>query len=268
MPGTYPGGFYTPGQVGFGDGAPLPLLNNLTDEQAKLLAKYDPKQIIDGSRYDTKYAVAGTAVNGSDVFFFTQQVGQQDQLINNSAVTFQKTKAMTNMVQSSQLERGTTMIVTSIQCMIAIPNNLDFSLQSSGNTTLPNVTGTAVGATTSLAGVLGGGLWAAIAKQGYIELTVGPNRFEAGPLIQFPSEFGASGFNAAVQTGTVVATDIPVIDGVVNNGFGFARQLLVPRTIEPGQNFNVKLNFFNLFTPSRNIDIQIILRGLELRDIA
>lgn len=264
----YPGGFFSPQQVGFGDGAPLPLLNNLTPEQAALLAKYDMKQIIDGCRYDTKYAVAGTAVNGSDIFFFTQQVGQQDQLVNNSAVTFQKTKAMTNMVQSGQLERGTTMIVTSIQCMVSIPNNLDQTLQGSGNTTLPLITGLAEAATTATSGVLAGGLWSAICKQGYVELTVGPNRFEAGPMIQFPSEFGASGFNAAVQNGTVVATDIPVIDGVVNNGFGFARQLLVPRTIEPGQNFNVKLNFFNLFNPSRNFEIQVLLRGLELRDIA
>lgn len=267
MPG-YPGGFYTPGQVGFGDDAPLPLLNNLTEAQARLLAQYDPKQIIDGSRYDTKYAVAGTAVNGSDVKFFANQVGQQDQLINNSAVTFQKTLAMTNMVQASQLEKGTTFIVTSIQAMISLPNNLDQTLQASGNTTLPLITGLAEAAVTATSGVLAGGLWSAIAKQGYIRLTVGPNRFENGPLCQFPCEFGASGFNAAVQNGTVVVTDIPVIDGVVNNGFGFARQLLVPRTIEPGQNFDVQLNFYNLFNPSRNFEIQIILRGLELRDIA
>lgn len=268
MRNGYPGGFYDAPQLTFADGSPLPLLNGLTEEQALILSKYDPKQVIDGCRFDTKYAVAGTAVNGNDILFFQQQVGQQDVLINNNAVSYTKTKMNTNMVQSGQLERGTTFIVTSMQAMVSFPNNLDFSLQASGNTTLPLITGTAVGATTALAGILAGDLWNAICKGGYIELIVGPNKFENGTLDQFPSEFGASGYNAAVQAGTSVITSIPVIDGVTNNGFGFARQFLFPRTILPGQNFQVKLNFYNNFNPSRNFDIKISLRGLELRDVA
>ena len=265
---AYPGGFYNPPKMGYGDGAPLPLLNNLTADQAALMAKYDPKQIIDGSIYDTKYAVAGTAVNQNDIIFFSQQLAQQDALINNSAVTFTKTRMDTNMTMSGQLERGTTMLVTSLQAQVTIPNNLDSTLQGSGNTTLPLVTGTAVGATTTTAGVLAGGLWKAITSAGYLEFIVGPNRFENGTIDQFPCEFGASGFNAAVESGTIVATNIPVIDGVVNNGFGFARQFFFPRTILPGQNFQVKLNFYNLFNPSRNFNIKVLLRGLIMRDIA
>jgi hypothetical protein len=268
MRNGYPGGFYEPPNLTFADGSPLPLLNGLTEEQAAILSKYDPKQVIDARRFDTKYAVAGTAVNGGDILFFAQQVGQQDTLINNPAVSFTKNRMNTNMVQSGQLERGTTLIVTSIQAQVSFPNNLDSSLQASGNTTLPNVTGTAVGADTNKAGILAGDLWNAICKGGYIEFIVGPNKFENGTLDMFPSEFGASGYNAAVQAGTSVATSIPVIDGVTNNGFGFARQMLFPRTILPGQNFSVKLNFYNNFTPSRNFDIKIILAGLELRDIA
>lgn len=266
---NYPGGFFNPPAVGFGGGSgPLPLLNGLTADQAALLSQYDPKQIIDGSLYDTKYAKAGAAVNQNDVIFFAQQVAQTDTVINDSAVSFVKTKMDTNMTQSGQLERGTTMIVTSLQAQVSIPNNLDSTLQGSGNTTLPAVTGTAVGAITTTAGVLAGGLWKAITSSGYLEFVVGPNRFENGTIDQFPCEFGASGFNAAVESGTVVATNIPVIDGVVNNGFGFARQFLIPRTILPGQNFSVKLNFYNLFTPSRGFNIKVLLRGLILRDIA
>jgi hypothetical protein len=261
--------FYQAQPLGWGQGAnALPLINNLTAEQAALLSKYDPKQIIDGCLYDTKYYVAGTAVNGQDVLFFQQQLAQQDALGNNSAVTFTKQFCDTNMVQSGQLERGTTMIVTSLQAQISIPNNLDQSLQASGNTTQPLITGLAEAAVTATSGALVGGLWHAITEAGYIQLKVGPNRFEEGLLSHFPSEFGASGFNAGVQNGTVVATDIPVIDGIINNGFGIARNFIYPRTILPGQNFNVKLNFYNLFNPSRNFRIRILLRGLLLSDVA
>lgn len=264
----YPNGFYPGQQLGWGGGAALPLLNGLSDDQIALLRGRDPKQIVDGCLYDTKYFVAGTAVNSADIYFFQQQLAQQDAIGNNAAVTFQKQLCDTNMVQSGQLERGTTMIVTSLQAQISIPNNLDLSLQSAGNTTQPLITGLAEGATTATSGALVGSLWHAITEAGYVTWKVGPNRFEEGMLSHFPSEFGASGFNAAVQNGTVVATDIPVIDGVVNNGFGVPRTLIYPRTIEPGQNFNVKLNFYNLFNPSRNFRIRLLLRGLILRDVA
>lgn len=265
---AYPNGFYNGEQLGWGKGAALPLINGLDREQAGLLANTDPKQIVDGLLYDTKYAVAGTAVNGSDVLFFQQQLGQTDPLINNSAVSFTKTYADTNMTQSGQLERGTTMIVTSLQAQVSIPNNLDQTLQASGNTTQPLITGLAEAAVTASSGALVGGLWHAITEAGYCSFKVGQNRFEEGLLSHFPSEFGASGFNAAVQNGTVVATDIPVIDGIINNGFGVARTFLYPRTILPGQNFNVKFNFYNNFNPSRNFRIRLILRGLILRDVA
>ncbi len=266
---AYGSEFYQAQPLGWGQNQnALPLINNLTAEQAALLSKYDPKQIIDGVLYDTKYFVAGTAVNSADILFFQQQLAQQDALANNSAVTFTKQLCDTNMVQSGQLERGTTMIVTSLQAQISIPNNLDQSLQSTGNTTQPLITGLAEAAVTATSGALVGGLWHAITEAGYVSLKVGPNRFEEGLLSHFPSEFGASGFNAAVQNGTVVATDIPVIDGVINNGFGIPRQFVYPRTILPGQNFNVKLNFYNLFNASRNFRIRLILRGLLLRDVA
>lgn len=262
-------GFNYPGQnLSWGKGNPLPLINGLDEQQAALLASHDPKQIVDGVLYDTKYAVAGTAVNGGDVLFFQQQLGQQDTLMNNAAVSFTKTYADTNMQQSGILERGTLMIVTSLQAQISIPNNLDQSLQSSGNTTQPLITGLAEAAVTASSGALVGGLWHAITEVGYVSLKVGNNRFEEGLLSHFPCEFGASGFNAAVQNGTVVATDIPVIDGIINNGFGLPRTFIYPRTIEPGQAFNCKLNFYNNFNPSRNFRIRLILRGLILRDVA
>jgi hypothetical protein len=172
------------------------------------------------------------------------------------------------MVQGGQLQRGNLLIVESIQAQVTIPGNLDATLQASGNTTLPLSTGTAVGATTTTAGVLLGNLYSAIAKAGVLTFFVGNKDFERGPIEQFPSEFGGSGFNSLVQAGTSVATSIPVNDGIINNGFGFARMLRQPRQIIAGQNFGVNLIFYNLFTPARNFDITIALKGLLFEDVS
>lgn len=260
--------FYNYPQPGWGPAGPVPLIPTFSDAQAFLAGK-DPKQTVDTVLYDTKSYVAGTAVNSSDTIFFATPVNGTDTLGNNSAVSFVKTPMQTNLVQAGQLQRGETLLVTSLQACITIPGNLDVSVQSTGNTTLPLATGTNATLTASTSGILMGNLYNAIVKSGVLRWKVGNNFFEGGPLEQFPSEFGASGFNSGVELGTVTAgSNISANDGVINNGFGFPRQLIIPRTIIAGQNFGVYLNFYNLFNPGRNFDIQICLRGLLYRDVS
>ena len=254
--------------LGFAGGEPRPVIGRVSAEEAAAMAGLDVKQAIDWVQYDTKYYVAGTAVNSADQIFFSVPINGQDSLGNNSAVVFSKTQMATNMVQGGQLQRGNILIVESLQAQITIPGNLDSTLQASGNTTLPLATGTAVGAATATAGVLLGNIYSAIAKSGVIRLKIGNKEFERGPLEQFPSEFGGSGFNSLVQAGTSPATSIPVNDGIINNGFGFARMFRQPRQIVAGQNFGVYLNFFNPFNPSRNFDITIALRGILFEDVS
>ena len=240
----------------------------LTPQQAQQLGNVDVKQALDYVIYDTKYFVAGTAVPTSPINFFAVQNGAQDSLANNNAVTFTKNAAMTNVVQPSQLERGQMFVCRTIEAIVTVPGNFDLTVQSSGNTTLPSTLPASNVSTTATAGVLATNLENAILKMGLITLKVGNNLFESGPLIQFPSQFGISGYAGGVFSGTAQAGVIVPNEAVANNGFGRPRVLRYPRTILAGQNFGIRLEFPVAFTPSRNCEIQLCLRGELYRDIS
>lgn len=153
-------------QPGFAGGPPIPLIPTMTPELAAKLANVDLKQTVDYCAYDTKYFVAGTAVNSADIIYFATPINGIDQLGNNPAVTFTKNPMNTNMVQGGQLQRGETLVVTSLQALITIPGNLDLTLQSTGNTTLPLATGTNATLDATHSGIVMGNLYNAIAKSG------------------------------------------------------------------------------------------------------
>lgn len=261
LPGPPPAGFLDmPGQPVFP--------SNLTPDQASALAGLDVKQRLDWVAYDTKYFVAGTAVPLTPIAFFQVAIGQQDFVANSAAVVFQKTKFNTNMVQGGQLERGQVLIVRSVEAIVTIPGNFDLTVQGSGNTTLPATLPTTAVTTAATAGVLATNLESAMLKAGIITLKVGNNFFENGPMLQFPSRFGISGYAGNVFTGTAQAGIIVPNEAVANNGFGIPRVLIDARPIIAGQNFAVILEFGNAFTPSRNCEVQICLCGELYRDIS
>jgi len=253
---------------GFAGGVAQPVFPQLTPEQAAKLGNLDVKQCLDYVLYDTKYFVAGTALPTSVIKFFAVQNGAQDVVANSPAVSFTKNKAQTNIVQPSQLERGQLMIIRSIEAVVLVPGNFDLTVQATGNTTLPSTLPTTAVTTAATAGVLATNLEAALLQMGLITLKVGTNEFETGPLIQFPSGFGISGYAGGVFTGTAQAGIVVPNEAVANNGFGSPRILFQPRTILAGQNFGVNLEFPVAFTPSRNCQIQICLRGELYRDIS
>lgn len=253
----------------FAGGFPQNVVGRVTPEQAAAMAGLDVKQALDWCQYDTKYAVAGTALPTTPIGFFAIQKAAQDSVVNSPTVVYQKSAMETNMVQAGQLERGQLLIVESIQANVSIPGNFDLTNQSTGNTTLPATLPTDAVQTNATAGVIASNLAKAILRSATGFLKVGSNDFESGPLMQFPSEFGITVSGTGSFTGTAVAvvTTVPV-DLMANNGFGFARILRFPRIIEAGQNFGFPVTFNNAFTPSRNFDIQIILRGLLFRDVS
>lgn len=252
----------------YAGGFPQNVVGRVTAEQAAAMAGLDVKQALDWCQYDTRYAKAGAALPSQPFQAFQTQIGQLESLINDTTVTFTKTRQDTNMVQAGQLERGQLLIIESIQACVTVLGNFDLTLQSSGNTTLPatlpgdNVT------TAGTAGNIATNLARAILRGLTCVLKVGSNEFESGPLIQFPSEFGMSGFGTSAFTGTAQAGIIVPEDSVANNGFGQPRFLRFPRIIEAGQNFSIITTAWNAFTPNRAFDIQYILRGLLFRDVA
>lgn len=253
----------------FAGGPGQPVFPRLTKEQAAQLGNLDVKQRVDWVMYDTKYFVAGTAMPLTPINFFAVPQASQDVVANSPAVAFTKGKLSTNMVQGGQLERGQLLIVRTIEAVVSIPGNFDLTSQGSGNTTLPATLPTTAVQTNATAGVLATNLEYAVLQAGVIGLKVGNNIFENGPLIQFPSRFGISGYAGNSFTGTAVAgvTTVPN-EAIANNGFGRPRVLIDPRIILAGQNFGVILEFGNAFTPSRNMQIQICLCGELYRDIS
>jgi hypothetical protein len=250
---------FNPAQFRGGPGVPILPSNNGQQD----------KQVLDYVLYDSKYFVAGTALPTTAIRFFQAQVGAQDVVANSTAVAFTKTYADTNIVQPGQLERGQTMVVRSVEAIITCPSNFDLTVQATGNTTLGLTFPTSAVLTNATAGVISSNLVDAYAKRGCIKLKVGNQYFEQGQLIQFPSSFGLSGFASSAFTGTATAVVVTVpTDGATNNGFGRPRQLLYPRTILAGQNFSIELEFPVSFTPSRNTEIIMCLRGELYRDIS
>lgn len=237
-------------------------------QAAQLGGPLEAKQVLDWVLYDTKYFAAGSAMPTSVIKFFAVQNGAQDVVANSTSVSFTKNSAQTNIVQPSQLERGQLMRIRSIEAIVSTPGNFDLTNQSTGNTTQPSTLPTTGVTTAATAGVLASNLVNALLKMGQIALKIGSNLFEQGPLIQFPSQFGISGYAGNSFTGTAQAGIVVPNEAVANNGFGRPRILSQERIILAGQNFSVDLNFPVSFTPSRNCEIQICMRGLLYRDIS
>lgn len=255
-------------QGGFAGGQAQPVFPLLTPEQAATIGNLEVKQVLDWVLYDTKYFVAGSAMPTTVIKFFAVQGGAQDVVANSTGVSFTKTKIDTNITQPAQLERGQLMITRSIEAIVSTPGNFSLTNQGSGNTTLPSTLPTSAVTTAATAGVLASNLEAALLQMGCLTLKVGTNEFESGPLIQYPSSFGISGYAGGVFTGTAQTGVIVPNEAIANNGFGSPRLLYQPRTILAGQNFGVNLEFPISFTPSRNCQIQICLRGELYRDVS
>jgi hypothetical protein len=227
------------------------------------------KQVLDYVCYDSKYFILNVAMPTTKIRFFQVQLGAQDVVANNTALAFTKTAADTNIVQPGSLERGQSLIVRSIQMQVNVNSNFPLTVQGSGNTTLALTHPTSAVVTNATAGVIAANLVDSIVKRGVITLKVGNNTFESGQIIQFPSEFGISGYAASSFTGTATAVVLTVpSDGVANNGFGRPRTLIYPREIIAGQNFSIDLEFPVSFTPSTNVEIIACLRGELYRDVS
>jgi hypothetical protein len=259
---VYPPIYYNPGT--YGGGPAQPVVGAVPAGAVGQVVK----QQIDAVIYDTKYFAAGSALPTSDIVFFAVPLGQQDVIANSTAVSYTKTKIDTNLEQPAVLARGQTLTVVSVQAKCSVPGNFPLTRQGSGNTSLPLTLPTMAVTTGATAGYLASNLQAAIQTMGVITWRIGQKTFENGKIEQFPSEFGISGYAGGVSTGTAQTGVIVPNEAVANNGFGFPRVLLQPRTIVNGQTFAVILQFPVSFTPQADFSIEIGLRGQLLQDVS
>jgi hypothetical protein len=212
------------------------------------------KDALDFVMYDSIRLSAGAAVATAPVTLFQVPVGQQTTIFNGNT-QYTKTPIDTNMVQAGQLPRGHHLIVNSIQAKVTVPAQTDTTYSSSGpDAGLPT--------STVPAAVVGGvNLLEAITNQAFLTFHVSTKDYEQGPLYQFPSEFGISGYTGAT---TAAQTNN---EGVANNGFGRPRPLYMPRFIPELTNFSVVVQFIDALSITRQCQIQILLHGLLLRPV-
>jgi hypothetical protein len=231
--------------------APLGL--RLTPEVQQALGKRRAADIYDYCLYDTLRFKPATATGTNTLRFFTTGVGQQANVANAASENYIKDFIDTNLQGGNNLPRDQFLIVRSIQFEVNITDATDTTYPTTGvGTELPTDP-------TAAAAVAGGNLINALLHQAYMQFWVGEKPYEEGPIIQFPSEFGISGFS-----GFGVSTNF---EGVMNNGFGYPRLLFVERLIPELTNFRVDLRFAQALTITRQLVIQCLLRGILLRAV-
>jgi len=208
--------------------------------------------VLDHIRYDTLRFKPGAAVSTAPFVLFQIPFGQQAS-VANAAENYNKSLLDTNMDSAGQLPAGQEMIVNSIQVWVNVPGQTDTSYPTSGaGTELPTDT-------TAAAKVSGVNLLKAVLTQATLTTKFGEKRYEEGPLFQFPTDYGISGFaGAADSTGN---------ESISNNGFGRARALFMPRHIPELVNFNVNVQFVQALTISRQFTLTVMLHGILIRPV-
>jgi hypothetical protein len=240
---------------------PNPVALQLTDRARRLLAGKRVVDAYDYVCYDTLRYKPATAVSTADVLLFTVGFGQATQVANSAGEAYTKTKADTNLQEGNRLPAGQTFIVDSIQFMVQFTGSTDTTYPTSGpGTEFPTDT-------TAAAAISSTNLITAILEQSYVQFWVGEKAYEEGPLWAFPSDFGVMGFAGAGSGATTAVNALTNTEVAVNNGFGHARVLAVPRQIPELVNFYIKLNFIQAFTITRQLAIRAILRGILYRPV-
>jgi hypothetical protein len=238
-----------------------PVALQLTERAAKMLKGKAVKDAYDYIAYDTLRFEAA-AVPTSDLFLFTNGIGQTVSVANVTADQYVKTFVDTNLQDGNRLPAGQCLIVDSIQFMVQLTGSPDTTYATtSPGTSFPTNTAPAANPISAV------NLITAILQQCYATFTVGEKDYEQGPLYQFPSDFGVSGF-AGSGSGTAVTVNLLNNSEVaVNNGFGRARILAIQREIPSLVNFRMKLNFIQALTISRQFTIRCLLRGILYRPV-
>lgn len=238
-----------------------PVALQLNERARKLLAGKRIADAFDFVLYDTLRFKAGAATPVNDLFMFTSGINQSVPVANAGSESYLKTLADTNFQDGNRLPRGQFFIVDSIQAMVQFTGSTDTTYPTSGvGTEEPTDT-------TPAAAISSSNLITAILFQSYLTFKVGEKEYEQGPLYQFPSDFGVSGFAGSGSSSSATVNNIINTEVVVNNGFGHCRTLAIQREIPELVNFNVKINFIQALTISRQWNLRILLRGILYRPV-
>lgn len=216
--------------------------------------------------YDTARVQSGTALTAIEFPLFATPIGNQQTEVNG-VTQYTKTRLDTNMSVSRQLPAGEQAWITSIQVRVVFAGSLDNTVQTGNNLGLaldPGI-GTTLAAADDVVAVTSA---QAITESFVIQFLYNQTVFEQGPLYLFPSRYGISGVSGGFAfVPTTAGTGIMQNETLLNNGFGFVFTLPIVRHIDSLYQFGVSLLPINLFVPTRNFRIQVILEGLGAKAI-
>jgi hypothetical protein len=214
--------------------------------------------------YDTLRVDAG--VQPLSTFTFYQNgVSAQQSLFVTTATTYRKQNIdVSYWIDNGKLSSGYEALIWSIQVLVQLPNSLDESVQTAGNSVnLPLDPGIISGEAATDA-IKAGNLMRAILESYYFEFFINNTTFEHGPTWAFPSAYGVG--NATALVGTVAA---PGADGAWSNTVGWAYQMPIMRHIPQLTKFGVRMNCQNAFTSANVCPFRIItvLEGIGIQPV-
>lgn len=221
----------------------------------------DPADVLDYYIYDTLRYKAATAMPTNEARFFQLGIGADTGVANAPTERYQKTESDTCLDDGVRLQRGEVMLVDTIQICVEFSGSTDTTYPTSGVGAEEPTDMTAAAAISSSNAI------SAICFQGSIKFTVGNKDYERGQLIQFPSEFGFSGWAGSGSSTSSTVNNIISTEAHVNNGFGQCRFLRWPRMIPSLTNFYVTLRWLQAFTCPRQFNLRCYLGGSLYRNI-
>lgn len=228
---------------------------SLGGKQASLYL--DSKKYQDILRYelfDTLRFQAGQALTLDEISMFKNPIGSTRYVANNTGVDYKTKRHDTNQAQANQIPKGYTFAIESIQAQILTLGNLNAVSGTGDNVGLAQQ-----------ADIVGthGGITSATKQLEVILNTItlatefmAEKRYEHGLLVAFPCEFGMHG---------AVASNTGLNESFVQNGFGVARPLAIPRVLESLDHFEVKVQPQVAFIPANDFQIRIWLVGAMRR---
>lgn len=201
--------------------------------------------------YHRKRFVVTTALNvTSPTTFFTIQKGAQDTVGNAPGTAYTTQDIDTNMLQPSQLSKGQTFIVMSVQLELIL-TGATFTTLTSGDPTSPEAA--AVTSAVNMA--------RAIRYAGCGYLQIGERQYERGLIADFPQgPYGMIGFAG----GLGVATNN---ESCVNNGLGRERRCEPFHVIDAGRQFQYDLYWRTALAPTNSFSIVCRLDGLRFTSV-
>jgi hypothetical protein len=189
--------------------------------------------------------VAGQQVTKNVYKFFVIEQGKPTTTIDDGATAYVKDENDTNMVQAGQMEKGTIMLVDSIQIDVPLTHR-DFGAATAADPTTFAISATdTLGASNVLVG---------LQRSARFELWQKRDLLAQGRLNKFPVEGGFSGVLGGATS-----------EGILQNGFGMKRHLR--EVLLLGENYLFELRMYidrTIASVPYNTEIKVALSGLEI----